>query len=120
METEVKIDATEEAFTAAMRAAVAERGEDYVYPREERGYACVYTFNGEPDCLIGLALFKMGVPITFLQDCDGMNNALGVLLDLGFSRYVADAADWAQSLQDKGHTWGESLGGYFQMLEGEV
>ena len=65
------VQITRENFTAAMRAAVAERGEDWVYPervselaapgwRPKRGHECVYVLpDGSPACLIGLALYKI-------------------------------------------------------------
>ena len=72
-----KIDVTTDQFTEAMRAAVAERGADWVYPRGERGWAngiaCRYVRSDviEPACIIGLALHRLGVPLDVLHDNEG-------------------------------------------------
>ena len=114
------VQVTRENFTAAMRAAVAERGEDWVYPaegselaeqgwREEEG-TCVYVLpDGSPACLIGLALYKIDPAL--VEGLEGENvTALRLLQRLG----VEDgelywAAQDAQDTQDVGKTWGNAL-----------
>ena len=114
------VQITRENFTAAMRAAVAERGEDFVYPaqgselaeqgwRSEQG-TCVYVLpDGSPACLIGLALYKIDPAL--VEGLEGEDaTALRLLQRLG----VEDgrlywAAQVAQQAQDLGETWGDAL-----------
>ena len=115
------VEITRENFTAAMRAAVAERGGDWVYPAEgselaEQGWrskewgACVYVLpDGSPACLIGLALYKIDPAL--VEGLEGENvTALRLLQRLG----VEDgelywAAQDAQDAQDLGEAWGNAL-----------
>lgn len=53
--------------------AVKTRGPDYNYkldperfPRDEQEQTCVYVRNGQPDCLIGVALTLEGLPVEAL------------------------------------------------------
>ena len=118
---------TRDQFTSAMHAAVAERGQDFVYPKEEPGWrllsqtgikGCRYVREDvmEPACLIGVALSKCGVPLTQLR---GMENAgaYQVLGALGFAdTVVRSAASEAQQAQDAGGTWGAALIDYMVEL----
>lgn len=127
------ITTTDEAFTAAMRAAVADRGEDYVYPREWRmGYVpgsdelhgtCRYA---RPDrsggaCLIGEVLHRLGVPVEELAELDGgagvpAHGAIAAHL-AGVSRTVRLAASDAQSFQDTELSWGAALDAFERAVE---
>lgn len=111
---------TRENFTAAMRAAVAERGEDWVYPAEgselaEQGWrseegTCVYVLpDGSPACLIGLALYKIDPAL--VEGLEGVNAvALRLLQHLGVEDVGLYGAAWdAQWAQDLGETWGNAL-----------
>lgn len=122
--------ATDEAFTAALKAALEERGADYVYP-EDKKYVfselgtpqCLYFDLDEPEkplCFIGLALSKLGVTaedlrtmapaVAFGPEESGLSmGALGVMEKLGFSSKVSWAARNAQVEQDMGRTWGEAF-----------
>lgn len=100
---------TRESFSEAMKKAVAERGEDYVYGRSEEGlWGCWYTLDGVTgDCLIGKALEILGVDMELLRD---NQQAVGpVLSSLGVTDgKLMGAARLAQMEQDLGETWGES------------
>jgi len=121
---------TDEAFAAALKAALEERGADYVYPEDKRhvfveGWSsqCLYfdiENPEEPLCFIGLALSKLGVTATDLQALSpkiklssgesGLSmGALGVMERLGFSSKVSWAAHEAQAEQDRGETWGRAF-----------
>lgn len=114
-------------FIDAMEAAVAERGADWVYPEAEAdpdtfgatflrdawhvdaSGSCVYqTEDGEPACIIGLAMHKMGVD---LPPFDRIVGARGALQDSGLnlSDSILDAASTAQNSQDGGDSWGYAL-----------
>lgn len=121
---------TDEAFAAALKAALDERGPDYVYP-EDKKHAfseyqepqCLYFDMEDPEkplCFIGLALSKLGVTAEDLQaispnvrlspDESGLSmGALGVMEKLGFSPKVSWAARAAQTEQDRGNPWGQAF-----------
>ena len=114
------VQITRENFTAAMRAAVAERGEDWVYPADgselaEQGWrsedgTCVYVLpDGSPACLIGLALYKIDPAL--VEGLEGENAvALRLLHRLGVEDVGLYGAAWdAQWVQDLGETWGNAL-----------
>lgn len=122
------VQITRENFTAAMRAAVAERGEDFVYPaegselaeqgwREEEDQGCVYVLpDGSPACLIGLALYKIDpgllTHVEFQSDI-----ASWVLGRAGVQdEMLLRAADRAQNEQDEGASWGKALSEYERAL----
>lgn len=110
-------------FIEAMEAAVAQRGEDFVYPRDTHkdddewwsDGACVYSKpDGTPACIIGLALTLAGEtppPYTF-----GAIGADAVLDNRGYGPAVQNAAANAQVAQDKGLTWGEALKDFRESL----
>lgn len=127
------VQITRENFTAAMRAAVAERGEDFVYPergselakqgwRSEQG-TCVYVLpDGTPACLIGLALYKIDPGLLTHVEFP-FDGAGGVMGRAGVQdEMLLQAADMAQIEQDYGASWGDALSGYEQTLhtEGDV
>lgn len=122
-----------EDFTAALEAAVAEYGADYVYPEEKKAVLlegsdpqCLYfdTENhSKPLCLIGVALSKLGVTaediaaippaVAFYPGQDGLSlNANRIMSSFGFSQSTAWAAKWAQTVQDRGEPWGNALAKY--------
>ena len=121
------VQITRENFTAAMRAAVAERGEDFVYPaqgselaeqgwRSEQG-TCVYDLpDGSPACLIGLALYKIDPSLLTHVEFQ-YHNASRVMSRAGVQdRMLLLAADMAQVKQDEDEPWGEVLSEYERVL----
>lgn len=122
---------TRENFTAAMRAAVAERGEDFVYPavgselaeqgwRTEEWEACVYVLpDGSPACLIGLALYKIDPGI--LTHAEPQSDDAGRVMGRAGVQdgTLLLAAGRAQSAQDRGVPWGEALSEYERVLSAE-
>lgn len=122
---------TEERFTVAMRAAVADRGEYWVYPQlivdgeDESKFVneddewhddgmCIYVHeDGTPACLIGLALSKIDPEL--LPAYGSHSNACPateLLRSLGAEDRVCVAASVAQAMQDAGRTWGYALRRY--------
>lgn len=116
---------TEEQFTAAMRAAVEERGADYVYPVWDRAGAddyhdvhgtCKYsTPDGTPACIVGLALSKIDPAL--VPDYSANYGAHGMVV-LGARSNLAYAAGVAQQEQDAGGTWGSALEQYLYAIGG--
>lgn len=116
---------TIENFTAAMRAAVEERGSDYTYPEFNKEVGeddyhsisgtCQYsTPNGEPACIIGLALSKIDPELVPKYGVIG--DAGNLMLSLGAGAKLSTAAEEAQERQDEGATWGEALEGFETVL----
>jgi hypothetical protein len=118
---------TEEAFTAAMRAAVEERGAAYTYPavddevaraegwRDNTGQCQYQNAAGEPACLIGLALSK--IDPSLVPEYGSVVGADHYLRGYGAPQAVQLAASAAQSYQDTGETWGLALDAYERTLE---
>jgi hypothetical protein len=113
-------------FTEAMRAAVAERGEDWVYPandqvaydtgwRDSSGLCQYTTLDGEPGCIIGLALHKIDPSI--VPAYGTWAGASLILRGFGLPGSVLIAAQVAQAAQDNGKSWGEALARYERELE---
>ncbi len=120
--------------TNAIRKAVREKGEDYVYekvaiPQSIGGFSdgsdcayAVYDLATEkpvaPSCIVGHVLVTLGVPLTRLSNMEG-NNIYGIrgdLLALGFPEEVLPALAEAQIVQDEGGTWGDALATYEEAL----
>jgi hypothetical protein len=95
---------------------VAERGCDFVYAprRTVRGAhsTCFYAHNGKPDCMIGLALAKSGVPAETLHTLNGdrldrLYSAHRFPIDITLGAVAVFRA--AQGAQDQGLNWGVAL-----------
>lgn len=97
---------------------VEEFGSDYVYEAGPLG-ACNYIRKGEPSCIVGHVLVKVGVPVKRLKVADGpFGGGMGahVLLDglkeegvIQFDGSVRSLLREAQYSQDNGNTWGRSV-----------
>lgn len=106
-----------------LKAIVAEYGEDFVYQQRDThfGSHCVYVWQGEPDCIVGKLLHRLGVPVEQLARGDGeVGHPVGLLAgslvehleELGVISAecgVSEILDRAQSRQDSGRTWGQSV-----------
>lgn len=107
---------------AAARAAVEEKGADYVYPRSEMGDACWYGgLDGKPSCIVGNIINRLD-PRAFAAVVDWEVNggesgrvwqalaAASVVGDpIELTKAQADALQSAQDYQDEGHEWGLAL-----------
>lgn len=121
---------TEAEFTAAMEAAIAERGPDWVYPRGQYGWgfgqldhACLYVRADvdEPACIIGAVLHRLGFPLRRLREheAQGSDEVLDTLLP-ELDPAVRSAASAAQDRQDDGFSWGYVLDAYRDTLAEEA
>jgi hypothetical protein len=113
-----------------LEQCVAERGCDYVYaPRWKvrGGYStCLYAHDGEPDCIIGLALAKSGLPVETLHLLNGdrlagLYSARLLPMDITLGALAVFRA--AQGAEDQGLSWGVALreatltaGRYFDLI----
>lgn len=93
--------------------AVATRDESYVYvPRAFGG--CVYSYEGKPDCLIGVALVLSGRFTLEELAVKNQANIRAVYRDEpSFRERISESAlnvlSAAQTAQDSQKTWGEAL-----------
>ena len=107
--------AANETLRDLIARAVAEKGEDYIYPEDEKdgddGEMCRYFYDGRPSCIIGHVLSYLGID----EAVEGAGAE--VALDgLGFSYEELRAADEAQTAQDEGCAWGQALISYDRAL----
>lgn len=120
---------TAKEFIAAMKKAVEERGEDFVYPREwlEDGFltadTCVYYVEDENGvkqgaCIIGKAL-EIATGKVYTGPNDGAGDVLQHFIDPSDPnrKAVLRAAESAQTIQDLGVAWGEVLECFLLELE---
>lgn len=73
---------------------VAEKGEDYVYERNEEA-RCTYVRDGAPSCIVGHLLAKIGVPIEELaqRETRGAGGMIALLNEAGF----LTTAEWPEA-----------------------
>lgn len=90
-----------------LRAAVEEKGEDH------KVSDCFYVVDGEPYCIVGVALYKNGVKVDELEgDYSEKNSCTINFRDDLYSDMSKDACrifNAAQRSQDLRNTWGEAL-----------
>lgn len=108
--------------TTLVRAAIAIRGEDYVYPSAERG-GCDYVHKEKvvdgddvvekltPGCIVGMVFYMAGVPLESFKEIGGtlagtedQFNAIGVAMTEKAMHFLRAA----QVKQDNGVPWGEA------------
>lgn len=121
---------TKEETLAALKEAVAERGEDYVYEADvvSLSEACSYsTVSGAPSCIVGEVLARL-TPDIFksIHDFEWYNEEDGKFdlheqsicaemeingykINMPFTRYAIELLRRAQTLQDMGEPWGATL-----------
>ena len=100
---------------------VKEFGEDYVYPGSA-SKSCYYTQNGEPSCLVGQVLFRLGASIEMLDLYDSYGSVSELVqydtdADSAFGATDVEYADfaviellqYAQEFQDGGYAWSEAV-----------
>lgn len=106
------IEFTAEAVTKALEESVAEKGADYVYiaPVIVGGiHSCLYAIDGQPSCLIGHALYRLGVSIQTLESIGAIPIG-SIAREFGpMENKLVLALSSAQSSQDHGETWGDVL-----------
>ena len=97
---------------------VEEFGPETVYQKKGEG-RCVYTHNGQPDCLVGKFLARVGVPIERLEAADkphGATTSADTLLEalemegvLRVDRLAHYLLAEVQYRQDGSEAWGDAL-----------
>lgn len=117
-------------FTAAIEAAVAEKGSDYIYPAELKGddrfgvSSCLYFDSEKPEvplCIIGNAISRLGYSLDDVKEAVKHRTSMSVGQDidantllgyLGADSKLASAAREAQVCQDCGDDWGTALNAF--------
>ncbi len=106
---------TYESALEALKAVVAEKGEDYVYAWVDRN--CLYTHNGKPSCGVGHVLHRLGVDIERFEgttmNAQTFDRVAYNLNDFSVTKITQSAIDLLREFQlqqDDGRTWGEALG----------
>lgn len=118
------IKITAEDATKWIKEAVAEKGEDYIYPAGN----CEYfdRLTKEPKCIVGHVFKKAGVdPDIILKqhDEDGYSlnetsvSSAAPHAGIYFDSKTLIALTAAQSRQDARKTWGDALGYYLETME---
>ena len=117
------------AFIKGMKAAIEERGEDFVYPRTSDpdaadwyklgSHLCQYSKrDGTPACIVGLALAKAGIDVPPFGPSFPFISVVAARYSDGLSESVVNAAGVAQRWQDMGKSWGDALEKFFDSLGG--
>jgi hypothetical protein len=110
MTTATTIKITFDEAVELLDRAVAEKGEDYIYPRSAGEAECLYVEDGQPSCIVGHVLFWKGLTLERIESIEGMSAfALNDYdwLDLDEK---AEALLWkTQSRQDSGVPWGRAV-----------
>lgn len=94
---------------------VARENPDFIYDASETG--CKYVKDSKPSCLVGHALFRLGVPLDQLKVYDNTNDFSGsaigtVLLGDLYERddpIAVEKCTVAQKEQDSGASWGTAV-----------
>lgn len=95
---------------SSVRAHAAEKP-DFIYESPE-GDSCVYVYAGCPSCLIGQALFDLGLIDASYEyhpcNCGGSNE---IFYELGLELDASEAIwlRFVQYLQDTKHPWSECV-----------
>lgn len=109
---------TPEIVTPVIEAVVAEYGEDYEYDFPGDG-DCVYEDEGEPSCIVGHVMSRLGVDTTGWDDrrFPSYGNIYREALDAEGYHAVHVALFDAQFEQDCGAPWGIALESYRSTLK---
>lgn len=119
--------------------AVAVKGEDYVYEGvDDNGggdaMRCYYARNGEPDCIVGHVLHKLGVPIEKMEYNQETKNNVDVIshktihshfytlrseYGINFSERARRLLAVVQGFQDSDYSWGDAVQSAKEQLESE-
>lgn len=94
------------------REVVAEFGEDYVYPENQKRPetdgslpSCVYVHEGCPSCLVGHILHRHGVSLEDLSQNEFRGAWFVSVKCADADEKARTFLDAAQGSQDKGDTW---------------
>lgn len=118
--SENDIVVTKESAIEALKAAVTEKGSDYVYVNGagesptslEDSVRCSYVHwsasSGVPGCIVGSTLHRLGVPLRDFSEAEyhSAEDLEKYIPNLVFEDGVGEILQAAQTKQDAGKTWG--------------
>lgn len=115
-------------FRQLLVKAIEEKGENYIYPRNnhcmylEYNQVAIEEYEGMevpirnnvptgPSCLLGYALYYLGVPLTTIEKIEGGPITLAQARGLNIAKHevTIKALRSAQFAQDRQHPWKEAL-----------
>ena len=94
---------------------VAAEQPDYVYERPADG--CAYEVDGKPSCLVGHAMFRLGMPLDLIRRCNS-EGPIEYVLDEFCGEFEESGDDGrayrtllglTQGAQDSGKPWGKAV-----------
>lgn len=91
---------------AALQGRVAEMGADYVFDSSD---GCRYVIDNEPACIIGCALYDLGITSYELGAYDANGGAFADELPYWDDERTERLAVIAQGSQDMGRTWSRAV-----------
>ena len=93
------VNITTESVLASFDKALAQKGEDFVYPTHiiDQFGTCRYVYDGEPSCIVGFVLADHGVPLTQLSIWEG-NDSQGLIEGLEYSLDITVSDPGAKTL----------------------
>ena len=90
---------------------IAQENPDFIYDIGV-GEQCVYIKDGKGSCLIGRALFNLGLIDASFEKSDRNDDGFDFVaetLDLDIDRETLDFLERVQHRQDRGWTWGSAV-----------
>lgn len=99
-----------------LREIVAEYGPDTTYEQRaralgqthyEQGIGCVYRIDGNPACIIGVLLDRLGIEVPHHRNTFQITTFAREVMDI--DSLTLSLMSSVQSAQDSGQSWGEAL-----------
>lgn len=107
---------TYEETLRALNETVREKGYKHTYQRRGVVGYCYNVWQGQPDCIVGHVLIRLGVPIEWFdvdsRENDGVGDVCKALYLQDLFEFEEDAKDllgYTQAAQDNGTPWGEAV-----------
>lgn len=95
---------------------VSQDDPEFVYDRDEESGKCSYQRNGEPSCIVGHALHRLGVSIEDLKAFDTMSDSdINEIILSNHDIFEVDSMaakrglEFTQANQDSGKPWAEAV-----------
>lgn len=110
---------TEQETEKLLANAVADRGEDFVYPEEWKyGADCQYFLpDGKPACIVGHVLDQLGLTQTNISSVGVYGQLFPAVqinehlahTGIAFTKDAVDLLVFVQNRQDRGVPWGDAV-----------
>lgn len=87
----------------------AQRYEEITDGSYDTGMTCKYQIDGNPVCIVGVALDRLGIPYDPSWEDESITSVAGEYLDGTFTDGAIGVLAVAQDRQDGGDSWGDAL-----------